>query len=205
MPARNRRTPRKRPRQARSRATFDAILEAGARVLVREGYDRASTNRIAEVAGVGIGSLYEFFPNKDAIFTELRRRLNEDMLAFVSRAMEEAIELPVREAVARTVELLVRAHAVNPRLHIALKDQVPDEALADQSRAVRHRLGELGMAFVRRHRDELRPRDLEFAVFVAIQATESLTLEAARFHKQAVRDGTAAREITDLVTRYLVD
>ena len=205
MTARRRRTPRKRPVQARSQATFDAILEAGARVLVREGYDRASTNRIAEVAGVGIGSLYEFFPNKDAIFTELRRRLNEDMLAFVSRAMEEAIELPVREAVARTVELLVRAHAVNPRLHIALKDQVPDEALADQSRAVRRRLGELGMAFVRRHRDELRPRDLEFAVFVAIQATESLTLEAARFHKRAVRDGTAAREITDLVTRYLVD
>lgn len=204
MASRPRRTPRKRPKQARSQATFDAIVEAGARVLVREGYDRASTNRIAEVAGVSIGSLYEFFPNKDAVFTEVRRQLNERMLAFVSRAMEEAIELPVRQAVARTVELIVRAHSVDPKLHQALKEQVPDEALADQSRMIRRRLGELGMAFVRRHRAELRPRDLEFAVFVAVQATESLTVEASRFQKRALRDGTAAREITDLVTRYLV-
>jgi len=200
-----RRAPRKRPKQARSRATFDAILEAGARVLVQEGYDRASTNRIAEVAGVSIGSLYEFFPNKDAIFTELRRRLNDQMFEFVGRAMEEAIELPVREAVARTVDLLVRAHSVDPRLEAALRDQVPEAALAQQSRKVRERLFALGMDFVRRHRKELRPRNLEFAVFVAIQATQSLTLEAGRFQPEAVRDGSAAREITDLITRYLVE
>ncbi len=200
-----RRTPRKRPQQERSRATFDAILEAGARVLVKQGYDRASTNRIAEVAGVSIGSLYEFFPNKDAIFTELRRRLNDQMFRFVGQAMEEALELPAREGVARTVELLVRAHTVDPRLEAALRDRVPAEVLADQSRVINRRLLDLGMAFVRRHRKQIRPRNLEFAVFVAIQATESLTLEAARLQPAAVRDGTAAREISDLITRYLVE
>jgi AcrR family transcriptional regulator len=56
--------PRKTPRQARARATFDAILEAAARILVNEGYDRLNTNRIAEIAGVSVGTLYQYFPTK---------------------------------------------------------------------------------------------------------------------------------------------
>ncbi len=58
---------RKRPRQQRSRATVEAICVAAARVLASDGYARASTNRIAEVAGVSVGSLYQYFPNKDAL------------------------------------------------------------------------------------------------------------------------------------------
>src|SRR5262249_30364756 len=59
-------SPRKYASQARSCATVDALVEATARILVREGFDRASTNRIAEVAGVSIGSLYQYFPSKEA-------------------------------------------------------------------------------------------------------------------------------------------
>ena len=59
--------PRKLASQERSRATVDALLEATTRVLLKEGYDRASTNRIAEVAGVSIGSLYQYFPSKEAL------------------------------------------------------------------------------------------------------------------------------------------
>ena len=59
-------SPRRRPRQARAQATVDAIVKATARVLVDEGYDRASTNRVALAAGVSIGSLYQYFPSKEA-------------------------------------------------------------------------------------------------------------------------------------------
>src|SRR5258708_22186871 len=59
--------PRKSASQERSRLTVDALLEATTRVLIKEGYDRASTNRIAEVAGVSIGSLYQYFPSKEAL------------------------------------------------------------------------------------------------------------------------------------------
>ena len=198
------RSPRKRPQQARSRATWDAILDAAARVLVEEGYDRANTNRIAEVAGVGIGSLYEYFPGKDAIFTEVRRRLSRQMFAVVGRTMEEVLDLPVREAVERVVDVLIRAYSVDPRLDIALKEQVPTAALADQSREIERGLFRLGMEFARRHEKELRRRELELAVFIAIQASASLTVEATRLHPKAIRDGRAAREISDLITRYLV-
>lgn len=59
--------PRRKPRQSRSRATVDAILQATAQVLVRDGYQKATTNRIAERAGVSVGTLYQYFPNKDAL------------------------------------------------------------------------------------------------------------------------------------------
>ena len=59
--------PRKSASQQRSRLTVDALLEATARVLMKEGYDRTSTNKIAAVAGVSIGSLYQYFPSKEAL------------------------------------------------------------------------------------------------------------------------------------------
>lgn len=74
--------PKKRPRQARSRATFGAIQDAAARILVAEGYAGLTTNRIAEVAGVGIASVYEYFPGKEAVVAALAER---ELEGFVER------------------------------------------------------------------------------------------------------------------------
>ena len=59
--------PRKHASQQRSRVTVDALIEATARILVKDGFDKASTNRIAEKAGVSVGSLYQYFPSKEAL------------------------------------------------------------------------------------------------------------------------------------------
>ncbi|HAE49181.1 MAG TPA: TetR family transcriptional regulator, partial [Tistrella mobilis] len=64
-------SPRKRPVQARSRATVETILDGAAHILIRDGFDRATTTRIAEAAGVGIGSLYQYFPSKEAVVAAL--------------------------------------------------------------------------------------------------------------------------------------
>jgi len=66
-------SPKKTPRQERSRATVEALLEATTDILIREGYTKLTTNRIAERAGVNIASLYQYFPGKEAIVAELRR------------------------------------------------------------------------------------------------------------------------------------
>jgi Bacterial regulatory proteins, tetR family len=70
------RNPRKNASQKSSRATVDALIEATARILVREGFDRASTNRIAEVAGVSVGSLYQYYPGKEALVAAVIDRHN---------------------------------------------------------------------------------------------------------------------------------
>lgn len=81
---------KKRPKQARSQASFDAMLDATARLLARRGYEELTTNRIAEQAGVGIGTLYDFFPNKEAVVAELTRRLMAGVVENMEQAFAEA-------------------------------------------------------------------------------------------------------------------
>src|SRR3546814_10706684 len=93
--------PRKHASQARSRATVDALVEATARILVSEGYDLANTNRIAEKAGVSIGSLYQYFPGKDALVAAVIDRHKEEVMRVVRSALAEVDALPVEAAVRR--------------------------------------------------------------------------------------------------------
>src|SRR5215813_4393267 len=96
-------SPRKYASQARSRATVDALVEATARILVREGFEKASTNRIAEVAGVSIGSLYQYFPGKEALVAAVIDRHNQKIMRVVRAALAEATALPIETAVRRLV------------------------------------------------------------------------------------------------------
>src|SRR5262245_41962369 len=78
---------RKPATQARSRATVEALVEATARILVREGFDKASTNRIAEAAGVSVGSLYQYFPGKEALVAAVIVRHGQGLMAIARAAM----------------------------------------------------------------------------------------------------------------------
>lgn len=82
--------PRKRPRQARSESTVATILEATARILEQQGLGALTTNRVAQCAGVSIGSLYQYFPTKDALLVELIRRERSRLLADLQLAAQPA-------------------------------------------------------------------------------------------------------------------
>src|SRR3569623_1610952 len=79
------RAPRKLPTQERARRTYLAILQAGARILERHGYEALTTNHVADLAGVGIASLYEYFPNKQALVAEIVRHVLAALLVAVLR------------------------------------------------------------------------------------------------------------------------
>jgi AcrR family transcriptional regulator len=83
MASRPRTNPRKLASQERSRLTVDALLEATARILMKDGYDRASTNRIADAAGVSIGSLYQYFPSKEPLVAAVIDRHSQGMMQVV--------------------------------------------------------------------------------------------------------------------------
>lgn len=115
---------RKAPLQQRSRATVDTIVEAATRVLARRGWARFTTNEIAEVAGVSVGSLYQYFPNKLAIAEAIRQRhLDEVLEALAGPGEEEPVTLERR--VARFVDGVVAAHSIDQVLHRVLVDEVP--------------------------------------------------------------------------------
>src|SRR3954464_6272927 len=92
-------TPRKHPRQARSRATVDTVLEATARVLVKRGFDGLTTNIVADAAGVSIASLYQYFPNKEALVAALIEKHVDEMTSMVLCELTRVAQLPMAEAV----------------------------------------------------------------------------------------------------------
>src|SRR5947209_7244958 len=125
MAPRARTQPRKVAIQARSQATVDAILRATARILVKEGYDRASTNKIAVAAGVSIGSLYQYFPSKEALVAALVEQHMDEMAEVLRVNTLRLAGAPLEVALGEAVRLMVAAHAVNPKLHKVLVEQVP--------------------------------------------------------------------------------
>src|SRR5579864_7422098 len=102
-------SPRNKPRQERSGATVDAILQATARVLRRDGYDKLSTNRVAVEAGVSIGSLYQYFPNKEALVAALIDKHRNAMMSVFYERMAEVRGAGVAVAARVLVQALVEA------------------------------------------------------------------------------------------------
>lgn len=121
--SRSRISMRKEPRQARSRATVEAIVEAGARVLAQQGWSGFTTNETARVAGVSIGSLYQYFPNKLALVEAIRLRHFDDVLTVMRAATGSTMTL------ARRIETLVGGmidvHGAHPALHRVLLEETP--------------------------------------------------------------------------------
>jgi len=205
MAGKLRTNPRKMAIQKRSRATVDALLEATARILVREGYDKASTNHVAEVAGVSVGSLYQYFPSKEALVAALIDRHNQEVMQSVQGELAEAVNLPIGQAVRKLVAVAVKAHRIDPKLHRVLAEQIPRVGRLEKVETFNRQNYALFAAFLQRHRDEIRPVDLGLAAFICVTSIESLTHTAVLHHKMISEDAVEAlvAEATRLVVGYL--
>ena len=89
----------RKPSQPRSIATVEAILQAGEIVLAQEGLDAMSTRRVAEVAGVGVGSLYEYFENKEAIEQAVTQRYTQQIAEHIESQIPSIVRMPLRDAI----------------------------------------------------------------------------------------------------------
>jgi AcrR family transcriptional regulator len=127
---------RKEPRQARSRATIAAILDAAAHILGERGWAGITTNGVAETAGVSIGSLYQYFPNKLALVEAVRRRHFDEVLAVLRAAADSA--MPRARRIAAFVDGTIAVHSRYPAAHRVLLEEAPHGKEA----AATHRLFE---------------------------------------------------------------
>jgi len=197
--------PRKSPTQQRSQLTVAALLKATAHILVKEGYESASTNRIAAAAGVSIGSLYQYFPSKEALVAAVVDRHMQEMLELLRAAVDRVREQPVEAATRELVKVMIDAHRVDPRLHRALVEQVPRVGRLENVRAIDREAYTLIRAYLEAHRDELRVADLDVASFVCVATVEALTHAAVVNRPEVLSDksGVFAEEVTRLVVGYL--
>jgi AcrR family transcriptional regulator len=195
--------PRKNASQERSRATVDALIEGTARILVREGFDRASTNRIAEVAGVSVGSLYQYYPGKEALVAAVIERHNQEIMRIVRGAVAEAASLSIEKAVRRLVAAAVEAHRVDPRLHRVLAEQIPRVGRLAEVEVFNRENFAFFHAFLEAHRNELRVADLKLATFVCVTSIEALTHNAV-LHDADMLGDEAVEGLVDEATRLVV-
>ena len=114
---------RRRPRQARAQATVDAIIEASAQVLLSEGYGGLSTNHVATRSGVSIGTLYQYFSNKDALIGALIDRELERHFGIIAPSLLQHSEAPLEVGVRAYVQATMARHATEGELVRALFDQ----------------------------------------------------------------------------------
>jgi AcrR family transcriptional regulator len=198
--------PRKSASQERSRLTVDALLEATTRVLIKEGYDRASTNRIAEVAGVSIGSLYQYFPSKEALVAAVIDRHTQEISEVTRDAMVKAAARPIEAAAREFVSVAIDAHRVNPKLHGVLAEQIPRVGRLENIEANVRDGYALVRGYLEAHRDEIDVEDLDLAAFVVVTTVEALTHAAVLRRPDILTDEKAGRfvdDVTRLVVRYL--
>ena len=198
--------PRKQASQARSRATVHALVEATARILIGEGYDKANTNRIAEVAGVSVGSLYQYFPGKEALVVAVAERHNRAIMDIVGSVFDDIQSLAIQDAVRRLAAVAVQAHRIDPDLHRVLAEQIPrvgalkdiDMAISDAHAIFRN--------YLENRREELCVSDVPRAAFVCATAIEALAHNAVLYRPDILSDDLAEALIDDiarLVTRFL--
>lgn len=199
MPPQRHTTPRKLPQQDRSKITVDAILTATAHILTQEGYDKASTNRIAERAGISIGSLYQYFPNKESLIAALRERHVSSMMAVIESKLRDLFDAPIKVVLPELVKASIAAHAIEPTLHKVLHEQVPRLSGTESE----NRMTELLRNYLAQQCDRVQPQNLDYIVFVIERTIEALTHAAVIECSDLLQDGQLEQEISQMLLSYL--
>jgi AcrR family transcriptional regulator len=191
--------PRRRARQERSRETVRIILEAAARVLRREGYAATTTNHIAAAAGVSVGTLYQYFADKDEIFDALV----SEYFAEVEQSIRD-VPIDSANSLESTLHDLItagiRAQRHGPALLRAL-EQVPNTVFRQRLDVGKRAINAFLRGVLAQYRASLRPIDLDRATALLVHAAEGIGYN----ERTADYGDRLADELTDLFLRYLVE
>lgn len=195
--------PRKLPAQERSKATYEAILKATAHVLADEGVDRVNTNRVAEVAGVSIGSLYQYFPNKESMMQALIDSYAKRLVEHLSGYLEQLSKEPAAGAIRSYVKAMLSLPREDPELHRAFVLVVFKLGHAS-IRQLEEQLMFIVRAYLETQKHRLIPKNLDLATFILVTTVESVTNIALLKHPEYISTDEFEIELSNIITRYLV-
>lgn len=193
---------RREPRQRRARHTVEAILDAVVRILKRGGVAAVTTNRIAEVAGVSIGSVYQYFPDKRAIFVALHDRHVRQIGAMVGAKLIEHAASPLDTLVRAMIEAMIEAHASDPELYDLLSSEVPHRAEGTEEFSVRLH-NAFRLAIVSRTHELGTPRDPDTVAFIIANMIDALSHGAVLRRPERLSLEAAKDEAVRAVLAYL--
>ena len=194
---------RKTPRQARSQALVESILDATSRVLVEDGFARTTTTRVAERAGVSVGSLYQYFPSRESLVAAVARRHSERLKGSLEAAFADG-SVDLEAAIRTMLNAVIQAHQVSPELTAVLGGEVPKLGTLDWKAESSRRGIDLARQLFERHADELRGGlNHDAAALICSTCVESVMNAAARHAPQRIVDGSIIHELIAMLLRYL--
>jgi AcrR family transcriptional regulator len=195
--------PRKRPSQARASATVEAVLSAAATAFEQNGFDRANVNEIAERAGVSVGSLYQYYPSKEALLVALIERHTTHSLELLESALSKAATLPLDAAVRDVIRVMIDAHRAP--LHQLLARELDELGrLEGLQHEVDARAGAAVRSFLAARAAEIQIRDVDMSAFMLVRTVDLLTHAVISDRPDALESGALLEELTTLVLGYLV-
>lgn len=204
MPPRVRIRVRKQPAQERSRQLVQSLLDATADILVKQGYERLTTNRVAEAAGVSVGSLYQYFPNKQSLVAALIQRWCDSVMAAMSGQFLSVREKSAEEAVEALVRAALDTSKVNIKLHRILLQQIPNVGASPGLLEFTRRMTDVVAGWLELHRDQLAVDDLHLCAEIVVMTLSGLS-DYALLHRPELLDSPAfVAHLCRLVLGYLV-
>jgi len=194
---------RKMPRQARAKETVEAILTAAAHILTREGFEALTTNRVAAVAGASVGSLYQYFPNKEALVRALCERHTQGVRDRIRARFAEAWERPVDEVARAVIQGMVEIRRHQPKLHQELLRLAPAVGGLKELHAVEHEVEALLARFIESRPRELPVADAAQAAFIVCHAVQACVHGAVLEKPEWLKQDGFVEELVAMVVGYL--
>ncbi|AXT86806.1 TetR family transcriptional regulator [Aeromicrobium sp. A1-2] len=179
----------------------ERIIAAGQTVLLRDGYEKASTNRVAQEAGISPGSLYQYFPDKDSILNAVIDRYSDELSARLTKVLADRLDLPGPELVRATLEGLLEALAENVEFLRLVVEQLPRAQFGDKAAATEQRVSDLVSTYLVLQ-PSARVQDPAAAAWLLVRLVEHVTVQYV-LERPAIAEHLFIDELTRIVTSYL--
>lgn len=196
--------PRKIPKQGRAKRTVESILVAAAHILAKEGCDAVNTNRIAELAGISIGSLYQYFPCKEAIMTALIERHALKMMDLVETILLKDKDQRFKETVEKLVKESIRVAKTDEHLHHLEFDQIPDAFHLEQVSTTKRYIKSAIQDYFETKKNEVQTNDFDLTAFIFFNTLVTSVHEVATDKSNYLGHKQLEAELTNLMLNYVM-
>ncbi|MFL5784041.1 MAG: TetR/AcrR family transcriptional regulator [Bacteriovoracaceae bacterium] len=197
-------TPRKEPNQERSRETVENIVTATTHILEKDGFEKISTNRIAEKAGVSIGSLYQYFPTKDAIFSFMMERYVKSQTEMVDRIIQERkLSRDLKETVRIIISAIMESKIKQSRFQKMFAEKVLSYAGFESLHKQDEHLIGVFEKYLEPFENEVRKENLDISLYFVIQTVKVLPIAILYQNRIKLADPRVTDELVELCYRYL--
>lgn len=189
------------PRQGRSKVTVDAILQSAAEILKEMDYAKFNTNLVAERAGISIGSLYQYFPNKDALIVALHKKHTQHIHNLIRTVIDSQNAQTLKQRIESLVDAVIAAHSFEPELHQLLEKKLPffDINRVEDETGIRQEIYRL----IELHQNEIVEKNTALTVWMILQLLESLIHAAVLEPPVNIAPQTVRNAIIQSIYNYL--